>query len=56
MIGDSLSDIEAARRLGIHSIFIQGDPETRKPGADAAAALADAVSGSLLQAVEEYLS
>ena len=56
MIGDSLSDIEAARRLGIHSIFIQGDPETRKPGADKAVALADAVSGSLLRAVEEYLS
>ncbi|MFY9746773.1 MAG: HAD family hydrolase [Acidobacteriaceae bacterium] len=56
MIGDSLSDIEAATRLGIHSIFIQGDPETRKPGAEEAAALADAVSGSLLEAVEQYLS
>jgi D-glycero-D-manno-heptose 1,7-bisphosphate phosphatase len=56
MIGDSLSDMEAARRLGIHSIFIQGDPKTRKPGAEKAAALADAVSGSLLQAVEEYFS
>jgi D-glycero-D-manno-heptose 1,7-bisphosphate phosphatase len=56
MIGDSLSDIEAASRLGIHSILIHGDPETRKPGADEAATLADAVSGSLFQAVEECLS
>jgi D-glycero-D-manno-heptose 1,7-bisphosphate phosphatase len=56
MIGDSLSDIEAADRLGIHSIFIEGDPETRKAGADEAAALADAVSGSLFQAVAQYLS
>ncbi|MGB9029635.1 MAG: HAD family hydrolase [Acidobacteriaceae bacterium] len=55
MIGDSLSDVEAASRLGMHSIFIQGDPETRKAGADKAAAVADAVSGSLFQAVEENL-
>jgi D-glycero-D-manno-heptose 1,7-bisphosphate phosphatase len=51
IIGDSLSDIEAARRLGMRSIFIEGDPETQKAGAGKAAALADAVCGSLRDAV-----
>jgi D-glycero-D-manno-heptose 1,7-bisphosphate phosphatase len=55
MIGDSLSDIQAARNLGIPSIFIQGDPETQKPGAADAAALASAVARSLREAVEKYL-
>jgi D-glycero-D-manno-heptose 1,7-bisphosphate phosphatase len=56
MIGDSLSDIEAARRLGMRSIFIEGDPETQKAGAGKAAALADAVCGSLVEAVREFLA
>lgn len=56
VIGDSVSDIEAARNLGSASIFIQGDPLTQKPGADKGAALADAVAGSLAEAVEEYLA
>ncbi len=55
VIGDSLSDIEAARNLGAPSIFIQGDPDTQKPGANQAAALADAVSPSLAAAVEQFL-
>lgn len=56
IIGDSVSDIEAGRNFGCKSIFIQGDPLTQKPGSERAAALADAVSKSLLEAVEEYLS
>lgn len=55
IIGDSISDIEAARNVGIPAIFIQGDPETRKPGAEKAEALADAVCTSLAEAVELYL-
>ena len=52
VIGDSLSDIEAGRRLGMKTIFIEGEADRQKPGAGAAADAADAVAGSLLQAVE----
>ncbi len=55
VIGDSLSDIQAGRRLGMKTIFIQGEPDHQKAGADTAASLADAVAGSLLQAVELHL-
>jgi D-glycero-D-manno-heptose 1,7-bisphosphate phosphatase len=55
VIGDSLSDIQAGQRLGMKTIFIQGEPDRQKAGADAAASLADAVAGSLLQAVEKHL-
>jgi D-glycero-D-manno-heptose 1,7-bisphosphate phosphatase len=55
VIGDSLSDIEAARNLGAPSIFIQGDPEFQKPGAEKAAAAADAIADSLLDAVNRFL-
>ncbi len=51
MIGDSISDIEAARTLEMRSIFIEGDASTRKEGAQKAADLADAVAGSLLEVV-----
>jgi D-glycero-D-manno-heptose 1,7-bisphosphate phosphatase len=56
IIGDSLSDMEAAQKLGMRSIFIEGDPETQKPGAGKAAFLADAVCGSLAEAVRDFLS
>lgn len=51
VIGDSLSDIEAARNLGIPSIFVQGDPATQKPGAATAAQHASLVAASLAEAV-----
>ena len=51
VIGDSLSDIEAARAFGCQAIFIRGDEATRKGGADRAEALADAVVESLVEAV-----
>jgi D-glycero-D-manno-heptose 1,7-bisphosphate phosphatase len=51
VIGDSLSDIQAARSLGMPSIFIEGDPNTRKSGASQAAELANAVAGALADAV-----
>ena len=36
MIGDSLSDIEFGSRLGMPTIFIEGDPTRQKSGADRA--------------------
>ncbi len=55
VIGDSLSDIQAGRRIGMKTIFIEGEPGRQKAGAADAAALADAVAGSLLDAVEREL-
>jgi D-glycero-D-manno-heptose 1,7-bisphosphate phosphatase len=51
LIGDSLSDIEAAKNFGCRSIFIEGDPESRKASFEKAEALADAVARSLPEAV-----
>lgn len=55
VIGDSLSDIEGAHNLGMPAIFIKGDLKTRKPGAERAIALSDAVAESLAEAVAQYL-
>jgi D-glycero-D-manno-heptose 1,7-bisphosphate phosphatase len=56
LIGDSITDIEWAHNLDMPSIFIPGPPETRKSGSAQAAALADAVSSSLEEGVDEYLT
>ena len=55
MVGDSLSDIEFGRRLGMLTVVVDGDPERRKAGAEAAAALADLRVASLVEAVEALL-
>jgi D-glycero-D-manno-heptose 1,7-bisphosphate phosphatase len=55
MIGDSLSDIEFGRRLWMLTIFIDGNPQHRKPGAEAARELADLRFPSLLDAVNDLL-
>jgi D-glycero-D-manno-heptose 1,7-bisphosphate phosphatase len=55
MIGDSLSDIEFGRRMGMLTVFIAGGAEQRKTGADAALELADLHCGSLLEAVDALL-
>ena len=55
MVGDSISDIEGARKLGIASIFVRGEPATRKPGIEEAVLLADRVCESLPEAVNKYL-
>jgi D-glycero-D-manno-heptose 1,7-bisphosphate phosphatase len=55
MIGDSLSDIEAGRALGMRTIFIEGDLEHRKPGAAKALALAGSSSVDLPTAVHALL-
>jgi D-glycero-D-manno-heptose 1,7-bisphosphate phosphatase len=56
MIGDSKSDMEFGRRLGMRAVFIEGDAERRGPGADEARALAGWRCGSLLEAVERLIS
>jgi D-glycero-D-manno-heptose 1,7-bisphosphate phosphatase len=55
MIGDSLSDIEFGRRLGMATIFIGGNAERQKSGAEAAAGLADRRFPSLKNAVHALL-
>lgn len=55
MIGDSLSDIEFGRRLGMQTIFIEGNPKHWKPGAQAACELAGLRFSSLAEAVETLL-
>jgi D-glycero-D-manno-heptose 1,7-bisphosphate phosphatase len=55
MIGDSFSDIEFGRRLGMKTVFIDVAPERQKPGAAAAAEMADLRCPSLLEAVEAVL-
>ena len=51
IIGDSLSDIEFGRNLGMRTVFIEGDPDHRNAGAERAAELADFVASSLPEAV-----
>jgi D-glycero-D-manno-heptose 1,7-bisphosphate phosphatase len=54
MVGDSLSDIEFGRNLGMVTIFIQGRGKT--PRAEGAAELADLRCASLAEAVEALLA
>ncbi|HTB96011.1 MAG TPA: HAD family hydrolase [Terracidiphilus sp.] len=55
MLGDSSSDIEFGKRLGMRTIFIEGDPARRKPGWEKAADRADARFSSLQAAVDALL-
>ena len=52
IIGDSASDIEFGKRLGMRTIFIEGDPAKQKPGTREAGARADARFSSLTEAVD----
>jgi D-glycero-D-manno-heptose 1,7-bisphosphate phosphatase len=56
ILGDSLSDIEFGHRLGMTTIFLEGDAATRKSGADAARTLAHASFPALPQAVDALLA
>ncbi len=56
MIGDSFSDMEFGRRLGMKTIFIAGDPERQKPGAETARSLANLYCESLAEAVDALLT
>lgn len=56
MIGDSISDIEFGRRLGMKTVFLTGDAEHQKPGAEMAKDLASFVYPSLYAAVAGLLA
>jgi len=56
MIGDSESDMEFGRRLGMITAFLEGEPARRKPGAEAARAMADLRYASLYEAVLDLLA
>lgn len=56
MVGDSLSDIEFGRRLGICTIWIEGSAATRKSGWQDAGKLADMRFRSLPEAVDALLN
>jgi D-glycero-D-manno-heptose 1,7-bisphosphate phosphatase len=56
MIGDSLSDIEFGRRLGMLTVFIEGDLERRKAGGEKASEMADMRADSLIDAVKMLLA
>lgn len=70
MIGDSLSDIEFGRRLGMTTLFLEGDPgvhderigslgrdpKLRKPSAEAARQLASLCFPSLPEATDALLA
>jgi D-glycero-D-manno-heptose 1,7-bisphosphate phosphatase len=56
IIGDSRSDVEFGRRLGMLTIFIDGDPERQEPGTQATGALADLRFPSLAEAVDALLA
>lgn len=55
MIGDSKSDIEFGRKLGMMTVFINGDPARQQPGAEAARSLADLQATTLLDATDTLL-
>lgn len=55
MVGDSLSDIEFGRNLGMMTVFVEGDPDRRKPGGETAAAMADMRVANLAEAVQALL-
>jgi D-glycero-D-manno-heptose 1,7-bisphosphate phosphatase len=56
MIGDSISDIEFGRRLGMTVVFLEGDPDRQKPEAEVARELADLRFSSLHAAVTGLLA
>ena len=56
MIGDSKVDIEFGQRLGMATIFIDGDAERQGPGAETARAMADGRFPSLRAAVTALLA
>jgi D-glycero-D-manno-heptose 1,7-bisphosphate phosphatase len=55
ILGDSLSDIHFGANLGLRTIFLAGDPEHRKPGAERAIELAGFCAHSLREAVDHLL-
>ena len=56
ILGDSWSDIEFGRRLGMLTVFIEGDPEHQKPGAASARESANLSFADLPAAVDALLT
>ena len=56
IIGDSLSDIEFGKNLGLKTIFIEGHSEHQKPGGQKAKELAEEHFPSLPEAVDVLLA
>lgn len=56
MIGDSAVDVEFGRRIGMQTIFIDGNPALQKPGTREAGAQADVRFSSLADAVDAILA
>ena len=56
MIGDSLSDVEFGRRLGMLTVFVEGDSEDGRPGSAQASETADLRFRSLPEAVDALLA
>jgi D-glycero-D-manno-heptose 1,7-bisphosphate phosphatase len=56
MIGDSKSDMEFGRQLGITTVLIEGQAERQKSGAETALQLADLCYSSLYEAVNDLLA
>ena len=56
MVGDSLSDIEFGRAVGMRTIFVRGDAAHRKPGWEQGEAMADAAADDLPAAVRLLLA
>jgi D-glycero-D-manno-heptose 1,7-bisphosphate phosphatase len=56
LIGDSLSDIEFGRHLGMLTVFIEGDADRRKSGSETARALASLHFASLAEAADYLLA
>ena len=56
IIGDSLSDIEFGRNVGMKTIFIEGHSEHQKPGGDKARNIADETFSSLPETVNHLLA
>ncbi len=56
MIGDTFSDIEFGRRLGMRTVFIEGDAERQKPGVEGARERSNMRSASLYEAVTVLLA
>jgi D-glycero-D-manno-heptose 1,7-bisphosphate phosphatase len=55
MIGDSLSDVEFGRGLGMRTVFIEGAAERQRSAAERAREMADMRCQSLAEAVEFLL-
>ena len=56
IIGDSISDIEGGTRVGVRTIFIEGEPAFQKLGAPKAARMATYTTSSLYEVVVELLT